>query len=53
LRSVISLSSAIIASLMRSAAVPCSGVLTAVRSAKPRMLGLRDWMSGMGRMRPK
>ena len=46
-------SSAIIASLIRSAAVPCSGVLTAVRSAKPRMLGLRERMSGMGRMRPK
>src|ERR1035437_2236198 len=41
------------ASLMRSAAVPCSGVLMAVRSAKPRMLGLRDWMSGRGRPGPK
>ena len=41
-----------IASLIRSAAVPCSGVLTAVRSAKPRALGLRLFMSGMGRSRP-
>ena len=32
---------AIMASLMRSAAVPCSGVFMAVRSAKLRMLGLR------------
>ncbi len=43
----------IMASLMRSAAVPCSGVLMAVRSANPRWLGLRLSMSGMGRMRPK
>ena len=41
-----------IASLIRSAAVPCSGVLTAVRSANPRELGLRLFMSGMGRSRP-
>ncbi len=34
--------SCIIASLIKSAAVPCSGVLTAVRSAKPRIFGLRD-----------
>ena len=53
LRRVISASMRSMAILMRSAAVPCSGVLTAVRSAKPRWLGLREWMSGMGRMRPK
>ncbi len=41
------------ASLIRSAAVPCSGVLTAVRSAKPRMFGLREPISGIGRTRPK
>ncbi len=40
------------ASLIRSAAVPCSGELTAVRSAKPRALGLRLLISGMGRSRP-
>ena len=41
-----------IASLIRSAAVPCSGEFTAVRSAKPRAFGLRLLMSGMGRSRP-
>src|ERR1700734_2623835 len=41
-------SMAIMASLMRSAPVPWSGVLMAVRSAKPRWLGLRLSMSGMG-----
>jgi len=29
----------IIASLIKSAAVPCSGVFTAVRSANPRIVG--------------
>ena len=42
----------IIASLIRSAAVPCRGVLTAVRSAKLRAFGLRLCISGMGRRRP-
>ncbi len=42
----------IIASLIKSAAVPCSGVLTAVRSANDRALGLRLCMSGIGRLRP-
>ena len=40
------------ASLIRSAAVPCSGEFTAVRSANPRALGLRLLISGMGRSRP-
>ena len=42
----------IMASLIRSAAVPCNGVFTAVRSAKLRALGLRLFMSGIGRRRP-
>ena len=37
----------IMASLIRSAAVPCSGVLTAVRSAKPRRFQFLLCMSGM------
>src|ERR1051326_1811636 len=41
-----------IASFIKSAAVPWRGVLTAVRSANPRELGLRLLMSGMGRSRP-
>jgi hypothetical protein len=40
------------ASLMRSAAVPCRGEFTAVRSAKPRALELRLLISGMGRSSP-
>src|SRR5713226_367845 len=46
-------SMAIIASLMRSAAVPCSGELSAVRSAKLRICTCGEVISGMGRMRPK
>jgi len=41
------------ASLMRSAAVPCSGVFSAVRSAKLRRFGCGDVISGMGRILPK
>ena len=41
------------ASLIRSAAVPCSGVFTAVRSANPRALGLRLLMSGNGPLAPE
>ena len=42
----------IMASLIRSAAVPCSGVFTAVRSAKLRAFGFGCCISGMGRLRP-
>ncbi len=42
----------IIAILIRSAAVPCNGVFTAVRSAKPRWFVFLLLMSGIGRTRP-
>ncbi len=43
----------IMAILIKSAAVPCKGVFTAVRSAKPRRLAFLLLMSGIGRTRPK
>src|ERR1700757_4091416 len=51
-RSRSALSMRIIAILIRSAAVPCSGVLTAVRSANPRWFAFLLLMSGIGRTRP-
>ena len=42
-----------IASLIRSAAVPCRGEFTAVRSAKPRAFGLRLLISGNGPLAPE
>ena len=45
-------STAIIASLMMSAALPCMGWFMAVRSPKLRMLALRARMSGTWRLRP-
>ena len=43
----------IMASLIKSAAVPCSGVLSAARSAKLRRFACGEVISGIGRMRPK
>ena len=48
----ISLSMATIATLMMSAAVPCSGALMALRSAYPRTTGFFELMSGNMRRRP-
>ena len=42
----------IMAILIRSAAVPCNGVFTAVRSANPRRLAFLLLISGIGRTRP-
>src|SRR5580704_17877960 len=42
----------IIASLIKSAAVPCSGEFSAVRSAKLRSCTCGELISGIGRMRP-
>ncbi|MNJ76858.1 hypothetical protein D3C77_742330 [compost metagenome] len=47
------LSTATIARLMMSAAVPCMGALIAVRSAPLRMAWFFEWISGRYRRRPK
>ena len=43
----------IIAIFMMSAAVPWIGMLIAIRSPAPRSAGIRDWSSGIDRLRPR